>query len=123
VLRLGHWRGPQEELLTASLVAWFRILCAWEQRAGCYQPVPRRVWFDERLLINFVRRCRERWKDFELLRFEERRSKQVLYVRLQGLTIKLIVYRDGRIRAYGEGAGGLVFALKRVAERVLGVDK
>ena len=83
----------------------------------------RRVsWFDEYLLENFVRRGRERWKDFEVIRVEQHRSKQVIYVRMQGATVKLIVYRDGRIRAYG-GAGRVSLALKRVAERVLGVDK
>jgi hypothetical protein len=78
--------------------------------------------FDERLLVSFVRRCRERWPDFEVLRIEQRRSKQVLYVSVQGSTVKLIVYRDGRLRAYG-GVGGLSLAVKRVAERVLGLDQ
>lgn len=80
------------------------------------------VRMDERRLIDFVRRCRERWKDFEVIRVEERRSKQVLYVTVQGSTIKLIVYRDGRLRAYG-GAGRVSLAVKRIAERVLGLDK
>jgi len=82
-----------------------------------------RAWFDEKRLASFVKRCRERWTDFELLRFEQRRGKQVLYVKLQGHTIKLIVYRDGRIRAYGVRAGGLTLALKNVAKRVLRLDK
>ena len=81
-----------------------------------------RGWFDEYTLLNFVRRCRERWKDFEVERFEQHRGKQVLYARLQGYSVKPIVYRDGRIRAYG-GAGGLSQALKKIAERGLGVDK
>jgi hypothetical protein len=94
----------------------------WLEGPGLKRLKRRVFWFDEYLLENFVRRIRERWKDSEIIRVEQHRSKQVIYVRMQGVTVKLIVYRDGRIRAYG-GAGRVSLALKRVAERVLGVDK
>ncbi len=83
----------------------------------------RRGWgFDEELLVKFVRRARERWLDFEVERVVQRRSKQEVYVRVQGVNVKLIVYSDGRVRAYG-GRGRLDYAVRRLAERVLGVDR
>ncbi|NOZ88926.1 MAG: hypothetical protein GXO15_03285 [Crenarchaeota archaeon] len=80
----------------------------------------RRLWFDERRLEAFARRGRERWRDFEVERIVQRRSKQELYIKVQGVNVKLIVYSDGRVRAYG-GRGRLDYAVKRLAERVLGV--
>ncbi len=81
-----------------------------------------RVYFDERRLLSFVRRCRERWRDFEVEKVVTKRRKQILYVRVQGFKVKLIVYGDGRLRAYGR-AEGLAYAVKKIAERVLGLDK
>jgi len=78
-------------------------------------------WFDKNSLVRFVKRVRERWPDFEVERVVQKRSKQILFVRLQGHRLKLIVYRDGRIRAYGP-LQATAFALKRIAARVLGVE-
>lgn len=78
-------------------------------------------WFNEDSLVRFVRRVRERWPDFEVETIIQKRSKQILFVRLQGHRLKLIVYRDGRIRAYGP-LQATAFALKRIAARVLGVE-
>ncbi len=79
-------------------------------------------WLDEEKLVKLVRRARERWPDFEVLRIEQRRSKQVLIVQVQGYRLKLIVYRDGRVRCYGP-LEGATLALKRMTMRVLGVDR
>ena len=81
-----------------------------------------RVAFDEAKLVNFVRRCRERWEDFEVLKVVIKRSKQVLYLRVQGYNVKLIVHYDGRVQAFGR-ARGLAYAVKRVAMRVLGLEE
>ena len=81
-----------------------------------------RIYFDERKLVNFVRRCRERWPDFEVLKVVNKRSKQVLLVRLQGVNVKLIVHFNGRVQAFGR-ARGLAYAVKRVAMRVLGIEE
>ena len=78
-------------------------------------------WFDKNSLVRFVKRVRERWPDFEVERVVQKRSKQILFVRLQGHRLKLIVYRNGRIRAYGP-LQATAFALKRIAARVLGVE-
>ncbi len=79
-------------------------------------------WLDEEKLVKLVRRARERWPDFEVLRIEQRRGKQVLIVQVQGYRLKLIVYRDGRVRCYGP-LEGATLALKRMTRRVLGVDE
>ena len=73
-------------------------------------------------LVNFVRRGRSRWKDFEVERVVRKRSKQVIFLRAQGSRVKLIVYFDGRVRAYGD-LEGVAYAVKRIAERVLGLDR
>jgi len=78
-------------------------------------------WFNEDSLVRFVRRVRERWPNFEVETIIQKRGKQILFVRLQGHRLKLIVYRDGRIRAYGP-LQATAFALKRIAARVLGVE-
>jgi len=78
-------------------------------------------WFDKDSLVKFVKRVRERWPDFEVEMVVQKRSKQILFVRLQGHRLKLIVYRNGRIRAYGP-LQATAFALKRIAARVLGVE-
>ena len=78
-------------------------------------------WFDKNSLVKFVKRVRERWPDFEVEMVVQKRSKQILFVRLQGHRLKLIVYRNGRIRAYGP-LQATAFALKRIAARVLGVE-
>lgn len=78
-------------------------------------------WFNEDSLVKFVRRVRERWPDFEVETIIQKKSKQILFVRVQGHRIKLIVYRDGRIRAYGT-LQATAFALKRIAARVLGIE-
>lgn len=72
-------------------------------------------------MVKFVKRVRERWPDFEVEMVVQKRSKQILFVRLQGHRLKLIVYRNGRIRAYGP-LQATAFALKRIAARVLGVE-
>jgi hypothetical protein len=46
----------------------------------------------------------------------------VLVVQLQGYRLKLLVYRDGRVRCYGP-LEGATLALKRMTMRVLGVDE
>ncbi len=81
-----------------------------------------KIWFNEELLVKFVRRCRERWEDFEVLKVVFKRSKQVLYLRVQGYNVKLIVHYDGRVQAFGR-ARGLAYAVKRVAMRVLGLEE
>ncbi|BEP17080.1 hypothetical protein PYJP_04320 [Pyrofollis japonicus] len=75
-------------------------------------------WFTEDTLVKFVKRLRERWPELEITRLEQRVNKQVLYIRLRGGFVKLIVYRDGRIRAYGK-PDGLTLAIKNIAARVL----
>ncbi|WP_167827927.1 hypothetical protein [Pyrolobus fumarii] len=80
------------------------------------------LWLDEEKLVKLVRRARERWPDFEVLRIEQRMSKQVLIVQVQGYRLKLIIYRDGRVRCYGP-LEGATLALKRMAMRVIGVDE
>jgi hypothetical protein len=82
--------------------------------------MPSSLWFDEEKLAKFARRIRERWPGSEILRVEQKRAKQVIYVHAAGGSIKLIVYRDGRVRAYGRPEG-LALALKNIAKRVLGV--
>ena len=81
-----------------------------------------RIYFDEYKLVNFVRRCRERWPDFEVLKIVNKRSKQIIFIRLQGYNVKLIVHFDGRVQAFSR-ARGLAYAVKRVAARVLGVEE
>jgi len=79
------------------------------------------AWLDEEKLVKLVRRARERWEDFEVLRIEQHRSKQVLYVRVQGYRLRAIVYRKGVVRVYGPLEGASI-ALKRMIERVLGLE-
>ncbi len=81
-----------------------------------------KIYFDEQKLVNLVRRCRERWPDFEVLRVVMKRSKQIILVRLQGYNVKLVVHYDGRVQAFSR-ARGLAYAVKRVAMRVLGVEQ
>ncbi len=81
-----------------------------------------RVAFDERKLVNFVRRCRERWEDFEVEKVVIKRSKQVIVARVQGYRVKLVVHLDGRVQAFSR-ARGLAYAVKRVAMRVLGLEE
>lgn len=78
-------------------------------------------WFNESSLAKFVMRVRERWPNFEVERVIQKRNKQILFVRVQGHRLKLIVYRDGRVRAYGP-LQATAFALKRIAARVLGIE-
>ena len=81
----------------------------------------RPLWLDEEKLVKLVRRARERWPDFEVLRIEQHKSKQVLIVQVQGYKLKLIVYRDGRVRCYGK-LEGATLALKRMTMKVLGIE-
>jgi hypothetical protein len=81
-----------------------------------------KVGFDERTLVNFVRRCRERWNDFEVTRVVIKRTKQILFVRVQGYMVKLIVHNDGRVQAFSR-AQGLAYAVKKIALRVLGLEE
>jgi len=78
-------------------------------------------WFNEDSLAKFVKRVRERWPDFEVETVIQKRSKQILFVKVQGHRLKLIVYRDGRVRAYGP-LQATAFALKKIAARVLGIE-
>ncbi len=78
-------------------------------------------WLDEEKLVKLVRRARERWPDFEVLEVRQGRGKQTLIVQVQGYRLKLIVYRDGRVRCYGR-LKGATLALKRMTQRVLGVE-
>lgn len=79
-------------------------------------------WFDEELLAAFARRARERWHDFTIDRIVQKQRKQFIYIRVQGVNVKLIVYSDGRVRAYTGSSSGLALAVKKLAERVLGVE-
>ncbi len=79
-------------------------------------------WFSEDSLIKFVKRLRERWPEAEISRIEQHKAKQVLYIRLRDGYVKLIVYRDGRVRAYGSPEG-TALAIKNIVSRVLGVGK
>ncbi|KSW11969.1 hypothetical protein CF15_04030 [Pyrodictium occultum] len=72
--------------------------------------------------MKLVKRIRERWRDAEVLRIVQKRGKQILYVRVGGGVVKLIVHRDGRVRAFGKPEG-LAIALRTIAERVLGVGE
>ncbi|HID41168.1 MAG TPA: hypothetical protein EYP33_03320 [Pyrodictium sp.] len=79
-------------------------------------------WLTIETLIKLVKRMRERWPDAEVERIVQKRSKQILYIRIGGKMVKLIVYRDGRVRAFGEPKG-VALALRNIAERVLGVGE
>ncbi|WP_048061472.1 hypothetical protein [Hyperthermus butylicus] len=83
--------------------------------------MPRWRWLNDELLVKFVTRARNRWSDFEVLRIVQKRRKQLLYVRVQGMNVKLIIYPDGTVRSFGRSEG-LALAVKRVLERVLGVE-
>ncbi len=56
-----------------------------------------------------------------MIEVRQGRSKQTLIVQVQGYRLKLIVYRDGRVRCYGR-LKGATLALKRMTQRVLGVE-
>ncbi len=79
-------------------------------------------WFSEKTLIKFVRRLRERWPEAEIPRIEQHKAKQVLYVKLRDGFVKIIVYRDGRVRAYGSPRG-IALAIKNIVLRVLGIGE
>jgi len=79
-------------------------------------------WFNEDSLIKFVRRVRERWPEAEIERIEQRRAKQVIFIRIRAGYVKLIVYRDGRLYAYGVPEG-VALAIKNIARRVLGLGE
>ncbi len=81
-----------------------------------------RYELDADKLVKFVRRARERWEDFEVLKIVQKRSKQIIYARVAGSIVKLIIYLDGRIRSYGKPEG-LALAVKNVLARVLGVEQ
>ena len=83
----------------------------------------RRVVIDGETLVKLVRRCRERWRDCSVDRIVYGRSKQLVYINVNGIPVKLIVYFDGRLRAYSGRAPGTALAVKRIAERVLGLDR
>ena len=83
----------------------------------------RRVVLDGRVLAMLLRRCRERWRDCRVDSVVYGRSKQVVYMSVDGMPVKLIVYFDGRLRAYSGRAPGTALAVKRIAERVLGLDR
>ena len=78
--------------------------------------------FDEEKLVKLVKRARERWPDFTVMRIVQKKSKTILYFRVEGKTVKLIVYRDGRVRSYS-ALEGVAIALKKMAMRVLGIDR
>jgi len=80
-----------------------------------------RVMLTAETLVKFVRRARERWSDFEVVKVVLKRSKQILYVRVEGSIVKLLIYPDGRIRSFGR-RNGLALAVKNVLMRVLGVE-
>ncbi len=80
-----------------------------------------RYMLDRDKLLKLVRRARERWPDFEVLRVIQKRSKQILYVRAQDYVFKIIVHGDGRVRVFGPVAGAEM-ALKRMVYRVLGLE-
>jgi hypothetical protein len=79
-------------------------------------------WLTTETLVKLVRRLRERWPEAEVERIVQKRSKQILYIRIGGRMVKLIVYRDGGVRAFGEPKG-VALALRNIAERVLGVGE
>ncbi len=78
-------------------------------------------WLDEEALVKFVRRAKERWPDFEVVKIVQKRSKQIIYASFNGNNFKIIVGRDGKIRVYG-GVGGSSLAVKKLLFRVLGVE-
>ncbi|HIQ24327.1 MAG TPA: hypothetical protein EYH50_04685 [Pyrodictium delaneyi] len=79
-------------------------------------------WLTTETLVKLVKRLRERWPGAEVEKIVQKRSKQILYIRIEGRMVKLIVYRDGRVRAFGEPEG-VALALRNIAERVLGVGE
>jgi hypothetical protein len=82
----------------------------------------RRIAFTADALVKFVRRARERWSDFEVVKVVQKRSKLILYAKVEGSTVKLLIYPDGRIRSFGRH-NGLALAVKNVLARVLGVEQ
>jgi hypothetical protein len=80
-----------------------------------------RYMLDEEKLVKFVRRARERWEDFEVLKIIQKRSKQILYVSIRGSIVKLIIYPNGTLRSFGRPEG-LAIAVKNILARVLGVE-
>ena len=81
----------------------------------------RRYLLDEEKLVKFVKRARERWSDFEVLKIIQKRSRQILYVSVSGNIVKLIIYPDGTLRSFGR-AEGLAIAIKNILARVLGIE-
>jgi len=80
-----------------------------------------RVYFTLETLAELLKRARRLWKDAEVVRVENHRSKQVVVMYVNGVKVKLIVYRDGRIRSYSSTSPGVALAVKKMAERVLKV--
>ncbi len=78
-------------------------------------------WLNEETLVKFVRRARERWPDFEVVKIVQKKSKQIIYASFNGNYIKIIVDRGGKIRVYG-GVGGTSLAVKNILSRVLGFE-
>ena len=98
-------------------------MCVGSYDRRMWLKMPRKILFTTESLMKFVYRARERWRDFEVVRIEQHYSRQVLYIRVNEARVKLIVYSDGRIRAYSSKLPGLAYAVKRLAERVLGIDR
>ncbi|MET1101474.1 MAG: hypothetical protein ABWW69_03210 [Pyrodictiaceae archaeon] len=73
-------------------------------------------------LIKLVRRARERWEDFQILRVVQKRNKQIIYARAQGYPLKALIYSDGRVRVFSP-LGSTSIAFKRMIKWVLGIEQ
>jgi hypothetical protein len=82
----------------------------------------RRTLLTAESLVKFVKRARERWEDFEVIKVIQKRSKQIVYVKVKGSIVKLVIYPEGQVRSFGKHEG-LALAVKNILVRVLGIEQ